>query len=510
MRKRLGRGARASREPHDRLSTQLALFGEVAGKSGEQLSAGEPFNEGDDFRLVRLNDEARELFSTLTTALALLNQALLPDSESFPADLIALLLRPTTPLARACRTAASALTRYAAEDGGSGAVRNSASSIESARAALSRATTEFAVDSGLQPAEIERRGIGDSAYGDAIELLREFGIEEHGRFLTPLFDRESGAPLLGVTDMTRAALDVYLFSRVFDRLEVSVLVAPFLRMEREASAWQFDRWSARAKGAPDMNFTRRVREQEWSLAGREMMYMGRSVAAAYIEQKIGRQAPERQKRLARGLAESRTSAFSVIEKDGDHAVFEDLVTGRRYTVHEHNLETDYRPGMLGLGRVIPVDDYHLRSPGMALLSSEDSAADEPLGQMLSEGMRQGDPMTRMVLTEGLMSNMILRVDVPRRVLPAPSVAAARERVSEVTDMLESEGFANTVAPDDVPPEIAQRSSEFDEIRTMQYEVDETLADWLRPLMEQAKRGQPRHHGARPRRARARKAKKRHR
>ncbi|MGH7576653.1 MAG: hypothetical protein ACREM1_16205 [Longimicrobiales bacterium] len=491
-------------------SPRLAVLGEGTAASGGSRSMADLLAEDGGMRLVELEGEARELFSTLAVALAVLNEALLPDSESFPADLIALLLRPSRSLGQACRTAASALVRFVVEDRGSGAAGGAASSMESARLALLRATTEFMVDSGRRLSDFEHR-VGDYVYGDAMELLREIGVEEQSRFVSLAFDRETGGPVLGINEASRSALDVYLLSRVFDRLEASLLVKPFLRMEREASAWHFARWSTEPRGAPDVSFTRGVREQEWSLAGREMMYLSRSAAAAYVEQKIAQDTPPRQLRLSRALAESSTSAFSVREKDGDRAVFEDRVTGRRYTVHEHNMETDYRPGMLGLGRIIPVDGVHLRSPGMALFASDDAMADETFARSLAEGLTEaGDATMRMVVTEGLISKVILRADVPRRVLPAPSIAAARERAAEVTDLLEAEGFASPVSPEDVPPEVSRRKHQFEEVRTMRYEMDEVMAEWLRALMEHGQRGQRRHGRAQPRRARARKAKKRRR
>jgi hypothetical protein len=482
MSRRHGRPARRPARPD--AAAQLALFDSTPRTAAAALADANALQAADAVRVVALHGEAERLFVTLSGAIAVLHELLAPDAVSFPADLVAARVLGTSDIADGCRTAASALIAHAVAASDLAGQMSAPASVplETARSSLSRATTAQVVEAGLTLPEIERR-LDEAVYGCVAELLRELAIEQYGLMLHLAFDPDNAATLLGLEPTSPAAADVYLISRVFDRLEVSLLGQPLLLVEREASGWEFARWSSQARRLSQLEFCRGVREQEWSLLDRPSLFLGESVAAAFGRQGVSPDLPLRQLRLAEAMTRSFPGVFRVRERGGlDMALFEDLVSRRQFVVHEHSSETEYRPGSIGLGRLFPLEDGWLRSQGMLFASFGE---DEEALTLLVEGLAAGesDARSRMVMLEGFISQVLGGARVPRRVPVAANPLEARERLESVTELLIAEGFSTTAptGSDSSPASAAAANGPHDAQR-IEYLVDEVVGDWLRALI----------------------------
>jgi hypothetical protein len=362
------------------------------------------------------------------------------------------------------------------------------------RGAVRRALEE----AGRSVDALVRRAERDRLLGEVGKLLREVGLErlDVDVALVPL---RGGEAHLVSEPQSQTAAHVRLLDRLLGRLEVSLLGHELLALEREASSWWFHRWSAEPT-TPEGAVARRVREREWSLAERGTLYMG-PVVDSFLARGLGSRLPPRQKRLAQALQASFPGVFVVRDRRDGSAIFQEMGSGRRIEVQEHDAAAPYRAGWIGLGRLYAFDGpVHLRSPGMALIESDEDALAERLSEAFRRGRRQLAPA---VALETLVSALTGESALPRPVPPARSPADARQRVDRATHALTAAGM---VEDSDEPPDGAPDPSSAEPRATRRYKVDQTMGQWLSELFDLAR--QTRRPGPARARAGARRGKRR--
>lgn len=347
------------------------------------------------------------------------------------------------------------------------------------RAAVRAALTE----SGGGPETLGRRTDRERLLGEVEALLREVGLEQldvevavGGQPPVAHGAAPGGGPHLVTRPVASPAAHVLLLDRLLGRLEASLLGHDLLGLEREASAWWFHRWSV--EPAPAGERARRVREREWSLAERGTLYMG-PVVDSFLARGLGSRLPPKQHRLAQALQASFPGVFLVRDRRNGSAVFQEMASGRRIEVQEHDDASPYAPGWIGLGRLYAFDGpLHLRSPGMALVESEGEAFAERLSEAFRRGRRQLAPALAL---ETLVSALTRDESLPRPLAPAHSAADARLRVERATEALAAVGL---IEDTEEPPEGAPGVPPSDEPRpTRRYKVDATMGQWLGELFE---------------------------
>jgi len=168
------------------------------------------------------------------------------------------------------------------------------------------------------------------------------------------------------------------------------------------------------------------------------------------------------------------------------AEFEAPLDGRRFRVHEHNLESPYRPGFIAIGRLIPLrEDRWLRSPGMLIFEPPRDGGGEDLVRTFAQGFATVTDTAPALLAEGMLATIFRAGKVPRPVPPAASPAEARALLDDTTAALEKHGLVEHLSADDVPPALRARPGE--QRKYMSYDVDDVVGPWLTALGEQARR-----------------------
>jgi len=331
------------------------------------------------------------------------------------------------------------------------------------------------------------RAFWKDALGDAAAIIREVGLERHD-LDCQLASDPSGAHAIVSAPVPPATAHAWLLDRLFQRAEMFVLTDELLTCERMASAWYFSTWSVggRSMDPEGMDFTRRVREQEWSLVERETVTFDESVMAALVRDERFAGIPPRQQRLARALAASILDIFVVEAVHGDRMTLRSVRGGRAHQVHEHNPDARARPGYFVIGRLIPLEkDVWLRSPGTVSFAPRrpDEAA------VLADALQKASSALPLpIAIEALISAVVLGAKPPISHKPAPSAREARELVEFMTDALAELGLRDEVAPDDVPDELGARMPPPSSgAHYYRFSVDEPLAEWMAALSAQAER-----------------------
>jgi hypothetical protein len=285
----------------------------------------------------------------------------------------------------------------------------------------------------LRPSRTEKK----AAFEDAALLVREVGLEEFD-VSCDLGTRADGSYELLAFRLSPETAHVELLEFLFDRAEgVALEEDPLLVTERDASSWEFARWSVApppGRGSPDIAaFARRVREQEYSLADRPTVALGASVIEELADDETFAELFPRQHRMAAALTASVVGVFECVALDGNRATLRSVRDGSTYVVHEHMEPIEYSTGWVAAGRLIPFEGaLHLRSPGTVFAHPDDlelarAAANEV-------GGLEGTLPPALAL-EAFISAAMLGVNVPRAVKPMRSKADAREVLAALQLML---------------------------------------------------------------------------
>jgi hypothetical protein len=444
-----------------------------------------PSSDPDPLQTAPLDSDARAALEALVHALAAVDLTVVLTASALgtPLDLVAALFQHAAPLAGRATELARLLVHHSV-----------ASPEAPGRARLRAAVEELQEETARFHAEREAREgystegltgeLRDATLEEMDDLLREVGLEELDADLHLAYQND-GTPVLAWMPIPPETAHVWLLSRLYPRVELTVHADPLLSIERRASRWWFERWSSAAHRGEEWQFTWTVREQEYSLVERSTLALEAPILDAFCKQEFFATVPERQQRMAEALTESFLSIFRVHEHDASRLVLEDVADGRRYEVHEHNPELEYRQGFLGLGRLLPFEgNRYLRSPGMALLQDTGGGLTSKLVQGLGlaeEGIGRG------VAMESFLALMAKRREkLPRRVVPAESPREAQELLKELQEALQENGLVEAVTAGEAPSELREAAAELTaEAAFMRFPVDEPLAEWIRALTEQA-------------------------
>jgi hypothetical protein len=288
----------------------------------------------------------------------------------------------------------------------------------------------------LPPALKPSRAELKAALDDAALLVREVGLEEFD-VSCDLEAVGNGAYELVTAPVSPESAHVQLLEFLINRAEGVALEDALLATERDASAWEFSRWSVAPP--PGMvssdvaTFARHVREQEYSLVDRPTIALGASVIEELADDETFAELFPRQHRMAASLVASVVGVFECVALDGNRATLRSIRDGSTYVVHEHMEPVEYGMGWVGAGRLLPFEGaLHLRSPGMVFAP----ARDLELARAAANDVGALDATLPPALAlEAFISAAMLGVNVPREMKPMRSKAEARELLSELQLML---------------------------------------------------------------------------
>ncbi|HEX6048754.1 MAG TPA: hypothetical protein VFZ21_05790, partial [Gemmatimonadaceae bacterium] len=325
------------------------------------------------------------------------------------------------------------------------------------------------------------------ALDEAASLIHEVGLEDFGVWcdLVTL----GGTRALATSPASPEGAHIALLEFLFERAEAVVEdLDPLLAVERDASFWEFSRWSASpppgAMVGEVADFSRTVREQEYSLADRNTIALGTSVIAELARDSGFAELFPRQHRMATALTESVVDVFDIVSREGVRTTFRSLSDNRTFQVREHMDEIQYRSGWIAAGRLLPFDDdTYLRSPGMLFFKPQ-LAEETRAATRLFDGMRA--TMTPSLAIEAFISSAMFGVPVPREVKPARSRGDARTLLEMIDDIVaDAELDEESVSSDlyYVPGHRTETSSPHSGIR-----LDSTVQGYMAALERQATGG----------------------
>ena len=339
------------------------------------------------------------------------------------------------------------------------------------------------IDAAVRQAglRVTRRARSD-ALGDTGELIQEIGLEHHDLRCILATDRDDKNVIV-IDPVSPPLAHVWLIERLLQRADTFVSIDENLTVERTASAWFFDCWSdGTQSGDPAyVDFPRMVREQEWSLVSRDTLSLDEPVISSFTTDQDPDDVPPRQQRLATAYTRSTVGIFEVVAVDGRYVTVRDTSNGRTHRYHEHSEEADPSPGLLILGRMIPLEnELWLRSPGATIIAPPDNDFRDHLSTTLTS---LGESVPTPIALEALISLAVYGANVPVARLPAPTIAAAHAALAAVDDMLEAIGVYDEVDDDRGPTDsVEQRNAP--EMERFQLRVDQPLAEWIAALSEQ--------------------------
>ena len=318
----------------------------------------------------------------------------------------------------------------------------------------------------------------NAALDEAAFILREVGLAEFDAWCELAIDPDGAAEMFTLPVSPESA-HVSLLEFLFHRAEsIALATHPLTVTERDASSWEFSRWSVAPPPGASLeaaDFSRHVREQEYSLADRRLITLGASVIGELADDDGFAELFPRHHHLARALAGSFVDVFQCVALDGRHVTLRSVRDGRTYGVHEHMDPIEYGTGWICAGRLLPfADALHLRSPGMIFVRPVDTDLARDAAGALE---RLGRTLPPALALEGVISSVVFGVNVPRAKKPAPTRADARETLAALQAVLADPEFA------DATP-------------------DPTLEGFMGALAEQAEAGR-----GRPSQPKARRAKK---
>ena len=227
-----------------------------------------------------------------------------------------------------------------------------------------------------------------------------------------------------------------------------------------------------------------------------------AIASFAVDQKPD-DVPLREQQLATGYLRSSVGIFEIVAVEGPYVTVRDATNGQTHRYYEHNEEADPSPGLLILGRMIPLDqEMWLRSPGAIIITS---MADDYAAFLSQTLTKFSEDLPTPIALEALISIVIFEATVPIPRLPAPTIAAAHATLAAVDDMLEAISVFDDEADENVFVESVEQLNALEEER-FQQRVDQPLADWIGALTEQIELESPRPDAQAPKRKKRRRAK----
>ena len=215
--------------------------------------------------------------------------------------------------------------------------------------------------------------------------------------------------------------------------------------------------------------------------------------------------PPRQQHLAAAYALSTVGIFEIVAVDGPYGTVRDLTTGQTYRYSEHSEEANVYPGLLILGRMIPLEgDLWLRSPGAILITRE---SDDFRDHLLTTLTNLVESLATPIALEALIPLGVYGARVPVARLPAPTIAAAHAALLSVDDMFEQIGLFD-IDDAEIPEDDYERRNAAVQAQFKQ-RVDQPVGDWIAALSEQVDLDRPRPDAQGAKRKKHRRAKQQH-
>ena len=344
------------------------------------------------------------------------------------------------------------------------------------------------------------------ALDDVGQVIQEVGLELHD-LRCILATAPDGKEVIFADPVSPPLAHAWLIERLFQRVEAFMVADEHLALERNASAWFFECWSdGMGDGDPYSDFSRMVREQEWSLVSRDTLSLDEPAIASFTVEQNPPDVPPRQQRLATAYARSTVGIFEVVAIDGQLITVRDTSTGLTHRYHEHNQDADPYVGLLILGRMIPLeDDLWLRSPGAMMITPGGDEFRDSLSTSLTQ---MSETLPTPIALEWLISTAIFGAEVPVSVLPAPTVTAARAALIAAQETFEELGLFTDIQ---VPPTQEEMLEQLESpaLESFELGVDQPVAEWLMALYEQAAFDTPKPGGQAPKRKNRRRASQQH-
>jgi hypothetical protein len=327
------------------------------------------------------------------------------------------------------------------------------------------------------------------ALSDAARLIQEIGLERHDLRCVLATDHDERSAIV-VDRVPSSVADAWLIETLFQRMEAFVAADENLAVERDASAWFFECWSddASADDSAYTDFSRMIREQEWSLVSRDTLSLDEPVVSSFTIDQARDDVPPRQQRLATAYAQSTVGIFEVMAVDGPTVTVRDVGNGQTHRYHEHNEDAKPYPGLLILGRMLRVeDDLWLRSPGAIIISS---VADDYSAFLSKTLTTFSEDLPTPIALEALISLSVYQATVPVSRLPVPTIAAAHDALAAVDGMLEAIGVFDDEDDDNLLTESVEQRDAAEQERFEQ-RVDQALGAFIGALNDQIELDSPR-------------------
>ena len=265
--------------------------------------------------------------------------------------------------------------------------------------------------------------------------------------------------ILGVEDARRHSITwqpigpvmawINLADQIFLTAEELVRADPLLTLERRASRWWFECWSAGPTDAAKVDHedeeaaSRLTRECEYSLVERRTIATGRSVMKEMSLRAGFADLGERQRAIARGLIDSVIGVFAIHPAEAGVARFERLGDGAMFPVRLGPLAFGFLPGRTPAGRIIPIGDgTFVPSLGMHIIDGDLRPQLEPL---LARADTEG-PVDWPIILELMASRRSIEDLAPRASLPAESPEEAIVLCRAIEAALDAAGRRRGATP----------------------------------------------------------------
>ncbi|HYW08357.1 MAG TPA: hypothetical protein VE913_15470 [Longimicrobium sp.] len=313
------------------------------------------------------------------------------------------------------------------------------------------------------------------------ELINEAALESHDHEAGLGFREEDETIVLACSPLSPGEARIGLLALVFRFVEAAVARDPLLAMEREASAWWFERWTVDTE---EHVVPATVREGEFSLVERATLRDNRPVLQALLKYGELDDLPPRQRKLAEQLWRSVVGVWTVRERDDDGAVLVWEVDDTVFRVRE-DPGADYVAGDVAVGRLIPLGDGEwMRSPGMVLL-------DQPGDEWVDAVSRAFADAIPARIPDGVVVEAALTRsaggDVPRRIPPARGAAEARTVLADALRILGERGFARPL--DDEERSVGMVAHRHPTAHPpVDFVADTVVSEWLTALAEMGRKG----------------------
>jgi len=335
----------------------------------------------------------------------------------------------------------------------------------------------------LGPIPSRRKPRGEAPRESAAALLREIALEERG--IEVVVDTApNGEPVLLAMPIDPAQAVVLSYIQLLEILEPGLRADLLCSLEHDAAYWWFDTWAAPPRTERE-EFLHHIRKLEFSLFDRAMLSLHHETIAVVRARRLPTALTPRQRALLDCVTEGICGVFVVRQRRAAMTVLEDVMTGARYEIHEHDVEQEYDEGCLGVGRLVAVPEIGwIRSPGSIIWSPDDDTL-----SAVQRILHEANSGAYASIVVELVIAVLHGEKVPRLVRPAQSRIKAQKMLDDFHRYAVDFGLAREfAAASALLPEIMSEMGEpalAPYLEVVETTVDEVLKAWLSALGKQA-------------------------